>query len=86
MGFQDVFAEQHAVLVFDEPFAREAWLAAEIVQHGADFGVHIRQPVHQLPNSARLPPSQSRCALMKMVCGCRANRLCCSSISVSQLG
>src|ERR1700681_164080 len=38
------------------------------------------------PSSARFAPSHPRCALMNIVRGCRANRLCCSVMSVSQLG
>ena len=52
-----VFSEQHPVLVLHEEVVRRARLAAEVVEHGADFAVHVRHLVEHL---RRRGPGRSR--------------------------
>ncbi len=53
-GAPCVFAEEYAVLVFDEEPAGEAGSAAELLDHGAELGIDVRKAVEQLTEPAEV--------------------------------
>ena len=62
VGLIAVLAEQQPVLVLDEEVVRRARLTAEVVEHGADFGVDVRHLVEHRAEPAEVVgvPAQVR--------------------------